>query len=120
MPAALFSWLVNFGKVLLEQRDPSDFTLEDGGFCRGCQREGSCAAQAVPSPINQIERRREPLARTLPVVVVLAAVAALWPRMGKNGATTELISGIQQASEQQQQLAGRMQLLGQMMPFMQM
>jgi hypothetical protein len=120
LPAALFTWLVNFGRVFFERRDPSDFTLDDGDFCKGCVRGGGCATQAVPSPVNSIESDQVSLPKTLPAVVILAALAAMWPRVGKNGTTSELLSGIQHASQQQQQFAGRMQLLGQLVPFMQM
>jgi hypothetical protein len=120
LPAALFTWLVNFGRVLAERRDPADFTLEDGEFCKGCLRDGGCTTLSTLAPINRIEGRQEPLTKTLPAAVILAAVAALWPRIGRNGTTSELMSGIEQASQQQQHFAGRMQLLGQLMPFAQM
>jgi hypothetical protein len=120
LPAALFAWLVNFGKLLVERRDPADFTLEDGEFCKGCLREGGCTAMTAVAPLNKIARQQEPLTRTLPAVVILAAVAALWPRFGRNGSTTAFISGIEEASQEQQAFAGRLQLLGQLVPFMQM
>lgn len=121
LPASLFTWLVNFGKRLLEPRDPADFTLEDGDFCKGCVRDGNCAMFSTSVPINKVERRREPLTRTLPAIVVLAAVAALWRHSGQGGATTNgLIGNLQQASQEHQVMAKRMQLWGQLIPFLQM
>jgi hypothetical protein len=120
LPAALFTWLVNFGKVLFERRDPSDFTLEDGDFCRGCTRASGCSASANPITINKIERRQEPLTKTLPAVVILAAVAALWPRLNQPGPQNGLFTGLQQAGEQHQEMVGRVQLLGNLLPFFQM
>jgi hypothetical protein len=120
LPAALFTWLVNFGKKLLERRDPSDFTLEDGDFCKGCVRDGNCSMFATPAPVNKVERRQEPLTRTLPAVVVLAAVFALWRRSSPGSATDGLISNLEQVGQEHQQMAGRMQLWGQLVPFLQM
>jgi hypothetical protein len=120
LPAALFTWLVNFGKKLLTQRDPSDFTLEDGDFCKGCVRDGNCSMFATPAPINKIDRSQESLTKMLPAVVVLAAVVALWRRTGQNAAGDGLISNLEQASQEHQEMAGRMQMWGQLIPFMQM
>jgi hypothetical protein len=120
LPAALFTWLVNFGKKLLERRDPSDFTLEDGDFCKGCVRDGNCSMFATPAPVNKVERRREPLTRTLPAVVVLAAVFALMRRSSPGGATDGLMSNLEQVGQEHQQMADRMQLWGQLVPFLQM
>jgi hypothetical protein len=120
LPAALSTWLVNFGKVLFERRDPSDFTLEDGDFCLGCTRESGCSTMANPVAINRIERRQEPLTKTLPAVVILAAVAALWPRLNQSGTQNGLFTGLQQAGEQHQEMVGRVQLLGSLLPFFQM
>lgn len=120
LPAALFTWIVNFGKGLLERRDPSDFGLEDGDFCKGCVRDGNCSMFAISAPVNKIERRPEPLTKTLPAVVVLVAAAALWRRTSPGAPSDGLISNLEQVSQEHQQMAERMQLLGQLVPFLQM
>ena len=72
-------------------------------------------------PINKVERRREPLTRTLPAIVVLAAVVALWRYSGQGGTAADgLLGDLQQVSQEHQQMAERMQLWGQLIPFMQM
>jgi hypothetical protein len=120
LPAALFTWLVNFGKKLLERRDPSDFTLEDGDFCKGCVRDGNCSMFAKPAPINKVDRHQGSLAKTLPAVVVLAAVLAFWRRSSPGSAGNGLISNLEQVGQEHQQMADRMQLWGQVIPFLQM